>query len=71
VPLAVVLTGCCLDDGRVRVLMPVPDRDIDVTEVAVPWRLRRDAGHEVVFATKRAGTVPAASPADRDHPDYH
>ena len=23
----------------VRVLMPLPDRDVDVTEVAVPWRL--------------------------------
>lgn len=52
--------GC--DDGRVRVLMPLPDRDFDVTEVAVPWRILRDAGHEVVFATERAGTVPAADP---------
>jgi putative intracellular protease/amidase len=46
----------------VRVLLPVPDRDFDVTEVAVPWRILRDAGHEVVFATERAGTVPAADP---------
>jgi len=46
----------------VRVLIPLPDRDFDVTEVAVPWRLLRDAGHEVVFATERAGTVPAADP---------
>ncbi len=45
-----------------RVLMPLPDRDFDVTEVAVPWRLLRDAGHEVVFATERAGTLPAADP---------
>jgi putative intracellular protease/amidase len=42
--------------------MPLPDRDFDVTEVAVPWRLLRDAGHDVVFATERAGTVPAADP---------
>jgi putative intracellular protease/amidase len=42
--------------------MPVPDRDFDVTEVAVPWRLVRDAGHQVVFATERAGTIPAADP---------
>ncbi len=42
--------------------MPVPDRDFDVTEVAVPWRLLRDAGHQVVFATEQAGTVPAADP---------
>ncbi len=44
------------------VLIPVPDRDFDVTEVAVPWRLLRDAGHQVVFATEQAGTVPAADP---------
>jgi putative intracellular protease/amidase len=46
----------------VRVLLPLPDRDFDVTEVAVPWRILRDAGHQVVFATERAGTVPAADP---------
>jgi putative intracellular protease/amidase len=45
-----------------RVLMPLPDRDFDVTEVAVPWQILRTAGHEVVFATERAGTVPAADP---------
>ncbi|QIY75442.1 type 1 glutamine amidotransferase domain-containing protein [Streptomyces sp. RLB1-33] len=43
-----------------RVLMPVPDRDFDVTEVAVPWRILTDAGHEVVLATEHAGTRPAA-----------
>lgn len=42
--------------------MPVPDRDVDVTEVAVPWRLLTDAGHRVVFATEHAGTRPAADP---------
>ncbi|WP_280669791.1 type 1 glutamine amidotransferase domain-containing protein [Kitasatospora sp. MAP12-44] len=42
--------------------MPLPDRDFDVTEVAVPWRLLTAAGHQVVFATERAGTVPAADP---------
>jgi len=46
----------------VRVLMPVPDRDFDVTEVAVPWRLLTDAGHRVVFATEHAGTRPAGDP---------
>lgn len=45
-----------------RVLMPVPDRDFDVTEVAVPWRLLTDAGHQVTFATERAGTRPEADP---------
>jgi putative intracellular protease/amidase len=43
------------------VLFPLPDRDFDVTEVAVPWRLLRDAGHEVVFATE-AGATPACDP---------
>ena len=42
--------------------MPLPDRDFDVTEVAVPWRILRDAGHQVVFATEQAGTTPAADP---------
>jgi putative intracellular protease/amidase len=45
-----------------RVLMALPDQDFDVTEVAVPWRVLTDAGHEVVFATERGGTVPAADP---------
>jgi putative intracellular protease/amidase len=45
-----------------RVLMPLPDRDFDVTEVAVPWRLLTDAGHEVIFAAERAGAALAADP---------
>jgi putative intracellular protease/amidase len=42
-------------------LMPLPDRDFDVTEVAVPWRLLTEAGYQVVFATEAGGT-PAADP---------
>ena len=45
-----------------RVLCPLPDRDFDTTEVAVPWHVLRRAGHEIVFATERAGTVPACDP---------
>jgi putative intracellular protease/amidase len=45
-----------------QVLMPLPDRDFDVTEVAVPWSVLSAAGHQVIFATERAGTVPAADP---------
>lgn len=45
-----------------RVLMPLPDRGFDVTEVAVPWHALITAGHEVVFATERAGTIPEADP---------
>jgi putative intracellular protease/amidase len=33
------------------VLMPIPARDFDPTEVAVTWQVLSDAGHEVVFAT--------------------
>lgn len=44
-----------------RVLVPLPDRDFDVTEVAVPWKLLVEAGHEVVFATE-AGATPACDP---------
>src|SRR5206468_2824665 len=47
--------------GR-RILLPLPDRDFDVTEVAVPWRLLTRAGHQVVFATERGGSAPAADP---------
>ncbi|MFD9697635.1 type 1 glutamine amidotransferase domain-containing protein [Lentzea sp. NPDC059081] len=45
-----------------RVLMPLPDRDFDVTEVAVPWRLLTDAGHQVVFATEHGGDRAEADP---------
>jgi putative intracellular protease/amidase len=44
-----------------RVLIPLPDRDFDTTEVAVPWHVLRQAGHEIVFATER-GEVAACDP---------
>lgn len=44
-----------------QVLVPLPDHDFDVTEVAVPWRLLTDAGHRVTFATEH-GTAAAADP---------
>jgi putative intracellular protease/amidase len=44
----------------VRVLIPLPDHDFDVTEVSVSWRLLADAGHEIVFATERGGSAPQA-----------
>lgn len=40
-----------------RVLVPLPDRDFDTTEVSVPWHYLRERGHEVVFATEN-GAVP-------------
>lgn len=45
-----------------RILLPLPDHDFDVTEVAVPWRLLTDAGHDVVFATEHGGEAPQADP---------
>jgi putative intracellular protease/amidase len=42
--------------GR-RVLVPLPDRDFDPTEVAVPWRVLAESGHEVVFATERGAAA--------------
>lgn len=44
-----------------RILLPLPDTDFDTTEVAVPWRLLTEAGHEVVFATE-SGATPACDP---------
>jgi putative intracellular protease/amidase len=34
------------------VLIPIPDRDFDPTEVAVSWRVLTRNGHRVVFATE-------------------
>ncbi len=33
------------------VLIPTPNHDFDPSEVAVPWKILRTAGHRVVFAT--------------------
>src|SRR5207302_880756 len=44
-----------------KVLVPLPDRDFDVTEVAVPWKMLTERGVDVVFATEN-GTKPAADP---------
>ncbi len=41
------------------VLIPIPDRDFDPTEVAVSWRVLTDNGHRVVFATQ-SGSPGAA-----------
>jgi putative intracellular protease/amidase len=45
-----------------RVLIPLPDRDFDVTEVAVPWRLLTRAGHAVAFCTEHGGAAARADP---------
>ena len=41
------------------VLIPIPDRDFDPTEVAVSWQVLRAGGHRVVFATE-SGTPGVA-----------
>ncbi|BAX93081.1 type 1 glutamine amidotransferase domain-containing protein [Mycobacterium shigaense] len=41
------------------VLIPIPDRDFDPTEVAVSWRVLTQDGHRVLFATE-SGTLAAA-----------
>ena len=43
-----------------RVLIPLPDHDFDVTEVSVPWRRLVTAGHDAVFATEHGGVAPEA-----------
>ena len=42
------------------ILIPLPRRDFDPSEVAVSWRVLRDDGHDVVFAT------PEGRPAQAD-----
>jgi putative intracellular protease/amidase len=44
-----------------NVLLPLPDHDFDVTEVAVPFTVLTRRGHRVLFATE-TGAVPAADP---------
>jgi putative intracellular protease/amidase len=41
------------------VLIPIPDRDFDPTEVAVSWQVLTDRGHRVVFATESGSTATA------------
>jgi len=44
-----------------KILIPIPDRDFDPTEVAVPWKIWRDLGHRIVFATPE-GRKASADP---------
>jgi putative intracellular protease/amidase len=45
-----------------KVLVPLPDRDFDITEVSVPWKMLTSAGHAVVFATEKGNGKPAGDP---------
>ena len=49
------------DDLVAVVLIPIPERDFDPTEVAVSWRVRSDLGHQVRFATPTATAAQATS----------
>ena len=35
-----------------RVILPIPDRDFDPTEVAITWQVLRQAGHTITFASE-------------------
>ena len=35
-----------------KILIPLPNKDFDLTEVSVPWKLFKDKGYEVIFATE-------------------
>jgi putative intracellular protease/amidase len=41
------------------VIIPLPNQDFDPTEVAVPWKVLTDLGHNVVFATPDGGSAAA------------
>jgi putative intracellular protease/amidase len=43
------------------ILIPLPDKDFDLTEVAVPWKLFKNKGYNVVFATEN-GKVAQTDP---------
>ncbi len=50
-----------LRTSSLKVLIPLPNNDFDPTEASVSWKIVRDAGHEVVFATED-GKRPFADP---------
>jgi putative intracellular protease/amidase len=44
-----------------KILIPLPDKDFDLSEVAVPWKLFKNKGYTVVFATEN-GKVAQTDP---------
>jgi putative intracellular protease/amidase len=40
-----------------KILIPLPDKDFDLTEVAVPWKLFKNKGYHIVFATENGTTA--------------
>jgi len=43
-----------------KVLIPLPDKDFELTEVAIPWKLFKEKGYDIVFATE------SGSPGETD-----
>jgi protease I len=52
-------TGDIQSSRPKTILMPLPLNDFDPTEAAVTWKILREAGHNIVFATPNA--QPAAA----------
>jgi len=44
-----------------KILIPIPDKDFDLTEVAVPWKRFTENGYQVIFATEN-GAVGQTDP---------
>jgi len=44
-----------------KILIPIPDKDFDLTEVAVPWKRFTENNYQVVFATEN-GVVAKTDP---------
>jgi protease I len=42
-----------------KILIPIPSRDFDPTEVAIPWSVLRASGHVVTFSTPDGQTASA------------
>ena len=42
-----------------KIIIPIPNRDFDPSEVALPWQILRAAGHIVEFATPDGGPASA------------
>lgn len=50
-----------METENLQILMPLPSRDFDPTEVAVPWRILKQSGVKIIFATpdgKKASCDP-------------
>lgn len=44
-----------------KVVVPIPDKDFDLTEVSIPWKYFVESGFEVTFSTEK-GTVGRTDP---------